>query len=129
MFSSLLSFGLGFYSLSWCKDHDEVCDIFDFANSVITIINGIVNLIQSVVSFICDDEIFDKVNYWSIFCEGIIQIIVMVMIGMRFSQEDQTARYYTIGVALNAIFDSIADKHELKVKDTIEDEDKRKEHL
>jgi uncharacterized membrane protein HdeD (DUF308 family) len=110
LFSSVLSFGFGFYSLSWCNHHGE--SVFEYANSVITIINGIVNLIQSVVRFKYDDTKFDEVNKWSIFCEVVVQIIIMVVIGRQKSQEDQTARYYTIVVALDALLDSIADMHE-----------------
>lgn len=79
LFSSVLSFGFGFYSLYWCKIYNE--SNFEYANSVITIINGIINLIQSVVRFKYDDEKFDEVNQWSIFCEVVIQIIIMGFIG------------------------------------------------
>ena len=47
IFSALVSFGFGGFSMWWCVKHDE--SPFEYANAVITIINGCVNLSQAMV--------------------------------------------------------------------------------
>ena len=70
IFSALVSFGFGGFSMWWCIKHDE--SPFEYANAVITLINGCVNLSQAMVRYYKEKESFDEYNKWSIICEVVI---------------------------------------------------------
>ena len=74
---AFFSFGLGFYSLRWSMSNEG--SGVDIANSALVIVNGLVNLFQSIAAFAGGRDKFEEWDDWFKSLESLLGVIILVI--------------------------------------------------
>jgi hypothetical protein len=82
---AISSFTLGFYSMKWSMTSEDASGV-DVCNSALVILNGFINLFQSIAAFCCGKEGFEAWDDWLKSLESFLGCIIMIITMMRVKE-------------------------------------------